>query len=487
MIQLHSLELLNHPFLGDIKIEYSSINNYLSNTSTSVLIGPNGTGKSNILSITARILNDFFIRASLKTNSDSSLTNLKFLIRFSVYKQTYEYYHNCTVIKEKSILQINRKSRKDFKNISKINFAPISLIASSFMFNDRYAFSSRNDGFYHYIGLKSASNAIYISTVQKNVITNLLNIRINSKSIEHVESTLSFLNYKNFISCEFRFSSSLLFQNKTNINIDEFKKYLIKRKSVKSRVFRSAKYQSLTEDEVKIKEFLDFLNLCRRREENGYFKFDIIGEINEDTNKLELLRDAISYNLILPSNIILQKQDKINYYALSSGEQNIFSQLINISSKVTQSSLIFIDEPEISLHPNWQVKYLDLLHKIFSSERYQLIIATHSHFLISDLNKDTSQIITLSLENDHIISDTLSYSPYGWSPENILYRVFRLASQRNFFVDLTLRKLIKLINDNTIEIEKFLPLLSELENIEFTKDDPINLILNEIEAYVAKL
>lgn len=87
----------------------------------------------------------------------------------------------------------------------------------------------------------------------------------------------------------------------------------------------------------------------------------------------------------------------------SSGEQCILLSLLGIATNITDHSLILIDEPEISLHPEWQEKYISLLMRIF--ERYNsclFVIATHSPQIVAKLDAFRSYIYTL--KNDELVS-----------------------------------------------------------------------------------
>ncbi len=80
------------------------------------------------------------------------------------------------------------------------------------------------------------------------------------------------------------------------------------------------------------------------------------------------------------------------YTDLSHGEQTIYGQLIQMYfySKSEDDFLFLFDEPEISLHPKWQIDYLNevinLLKK--TNKQYHFIFTSHSPFLLSDLPKE---------------------------------------------------------------------------------------------------
>jgi predicted ATPase len=80
----------------------------------------------------------------------------------------------------------------------------------------------------------------------------------------------------------------------------------------------------------------------------------------------------------------------------SSGETNLLCQFIGILSTIQDNSLIIIDEPENSSHPNWQINYIGWLKDIFKEYlSCHFVIATHSHFILTDLQEYNSTIIAL--------------------------------------------------------------------------------------------
>ncbi|HLP89800.1 MAG TPA: AAA family ATPase [Nostocaceae cyanobacterium] len=69
---------------------------------------------------------------------------------------------------------------------------------------------------------------------------------------------------------------------------------------------------------------------------------------------------------------------------LSSGEQHELIILYELLFKVPPNSLILIDEPEISLHVEWQVHFLKDLQEITRISDIDVVIATHSPDIIHD-------------------------------------------------------------------------------------------------------
>ncbi|WP_406043176.1 AAA family ATPase [Succinimonas sp.] len=68
---------------------------------------------------------------------------------------------------------------------------------------------------------------------------------------------------------------------------------------------------------------------------------------------------------------------------LSSGEKHDFIMFYNLIFNISANGLVLIDEPEISLHIEWQETYLDKLIAICEMNGLQAIVATHSPNIVS--------------------------------------------------------------------------------------------------------
>ncbi|WP_395490775.1 AAA family ATPase [Cedecea davisae] len=70
---------------------------------------------------------------------------------------------------------------------------------------------------------------------------------------------------------------------------------------------------------------------------------------------------------------------------LSSGEQNQVNLYYNMIFGINKSSIILIDEPEISLHVGWQKEFIESIEKIQKINKVaNVIIATHSPQIINN-------------------------------------------------------------------------------------------------------
>jgi len=118
-----------------------------------------------------------------------------------------------------------------------------------------------------------------------------------------------------------------------------------------------------------------------------------LGVFDELTNKIDLLVKIVN-NRFLYKQMSIGKKDgfvfrasnekKVPSPSLSSGEQHELVLFYELLFKVKPNSLILIDEPELSLHVAWQQQFLDDLHEIARLSDVDILIATHSPQIIHD-------------------------------------------------------------------------------------------------------
>jgi hypothetical protein len=78
-----------------------------------------------------------------------------------------------------------------------------------------------------------------------------------------------------------------------------------------------------------------------------------------------------------PDNIwSLKSHKKIKFEHLSSGQRNLFSLISILGSE--GDGPILIDEPELSLHMDWQLAMKDIVQSLVNHSKRQVFIASHS-------------------------------------------------------------------------------------------------------------
>jgi len=89
-------------------------------------------------------------------------------------------------------------------------------------------------------------------------------------------------------------------------------------------------------------------------------------KVNRDENQIEFLLE----------------DKEIKVYQLSSGEKQLLIILLTVLIQDNKPSILFMDEPEISLNIEWQKKIIQYIREL--NANVQVIIATHSPAIIMD-------------------------------------------------------------------------------------------------------
>ena len=118
----------------------------------------------------------------------------------------------------------------------------------------------------------------------------------------------------------------------------------------------------------------------------------LLGQINEKFTDKKLLINAQHELAIKTSH-----GDAIPVSALSSGEQHQIVLAYDMLFRIEANSLVMIDEPELSLHVNWQERFLSDLESVIGVANFDALIATHSPYIINGRNE---LVVSLSAK-DH--------------------------------------------------------------------------------------
>lgn len=104
--------------------------------------------------------------------------------------------------------------------------------------------------------------------------------------------------------------------------------------------------------------------------------------------------------------IVFEKNGKkISIDALSTGEKQIVFRGAHLlkNSNNLNGGIILIDEPELSMHPKWQEKILPYYRNLFTNDgtqTAQLIIATHSEYVLRSALHDPDHVLIIALSEN---------------------------------------------------------------------------------------
>lgn len=80
--------------------------------------------------------------------------------------------------------------------------------------------------------------------------------------------------------------------------------------------------------------------------------------------------------------LFIQGNETLYPYQLSSGEKQMIVILLTVLVQDNQHCALFMDEPEVSLHVEWQQKLISLIREL--NPNVQIILTTHSPAVIMD-------------------------------------------------------------------------------------------------------
>ncbi len=339
---------------------------FSENINVTAIVGKNGSGKSSVLN------------AIINCGEKSFPEETNFIL---VYQSRDErFYISNTEIKT-SIQKVD-----DFQNlityIDRENNDNLPINAGATKLS---SFKNHKSFFINYIEVDTS----------KESIVNLLVVEIGKIDSSFKLSTFMYL--PNRISIKLKSSEELISNhiNFTLQNRQEIEDYFIKLSDVEHQILiveylRKNSRQldlKMIKDKDKLQQIFKDTNISKISE--LYYKpieKKYINELTEEDKELYVRGDC--FNLL--EFDLIDEKDR-NYNNLSHGEKVFFGQLLNIYFyAINHSDKVFLfDEPEISLHPDWQKRYINevytLLKKMKGNNHF--IFSSHSPFLLSDIPK----------------------------------------------------------------------------------------------------
>lgn len=458
---------------------YNLKNNRNVNFYTSLLIGPNGTGKSMMLSYTQKIFTDLY---RLNLSKPTNITkNINYSLEYLIGKDSF-------------IVKQDKGKISFFKNNSLVSLRemelPFKVISCAFTLQDRFSILNEKDeqliDQYVYLGIKKYVRKSLIKSFSSVVAENIMLAALkNRQFLRNILSINSYLGFEPQIKIYLK-----ILNDRTLEEINE-----------DSLIRKQQNLPKKLKDSFLVKELLEFVEKLKEKNsiEEELFHLDNNGlSINFNLTKaneyetlyedFQSVQHLINLKIFESPSIMMKKG--IEWFPLekaSSGEFQYFSTMINILSKIEPNSLIILDEPETSLHPTWQHRYMSQLQNIFSEfPSCHFLIATHSHFMVADLLKENSSIITLIKdEEDKVNVNLLDEATFGRSIEDILYDVFNLPTNRNHYLANDLDEILLAISmdgiDDNIRIK-----VKKLKSVQkYLKDaDPLKELIEKISKQV---
>jgi predicted ATPase len=436
-MRIRKIKYENHPLFGNTEFDFT--NDKGNTVNTIIIAGENGVGKS-------LLLNDIFDFSNNKLSEN--IRDEKKMIEFEITNSDLEILKNHSSLKHYFTTTF---STKIFQISYNYNLSSWDQINVSFKINGGFSPPMVGTVF----ALKETKRIL-------NCLFSDVEINFNSKSISTVTSG--------------NLDNSSLSSQRSNTNLaTEITQLLIDVQSLDALELN----EWVRNNRGKVVEE----NIVDTRIRRFTTAFDYIFE----TKKYKRIE-----NLNKQKQIIFQEGDReMNINQLSSGEKQIVFRggFLIKDKESSKGALVLIDEPEISMHPNWQLKILNFFKKLFTSsegiQTSQLIIATHSPFIIHNSNRMDDKVIVLKRneENKTIILHQPKF--LGWSSEKIVKEAFSIENllsneKTTVFVEgITdeqyFNKAIELFQLKDIDLQfKWIGRIGEKGNVENSGDTALN-------------
>lgn len=443
----------------------------------SVVIGNNGVGKSSML----KEIVDFFIDLNAYANDDKPKFSSASKARLKGVK-----YHIDGVCCE-----VIRLGRSFVAKIDNKLFLPKELrmplvVACNFGAFDKFPVQKVNGSSqtrydvpcYKYVGAHVNGNMISSSAIAFRLLFALC-VSFDDRQRYNITSILDFIKYDHKISLNY----SIVLVSKRNGTA---------RQNIQNKVQKDREYANFSPEQrkEKVNELYNFYKqkmLAQKTQLCYVIDFDKASSKADE--ELKAIYKLKQYDLVNSTNVVFYKQgNQITSEEMSSGEFAMLAMILSVSSAaINAHSLVLLDEPELSLHPNWQMTLIDNLDVALKNQTCHLMIATHSHMLVSDLPMNRSSVFQWEKDNcGNLISHQITENTYGWSAEEVLLKVFKTATDRNRYFGERIAKLLEQMGNNEISPEAVANELDELQEISLhlSDVDPMKMVLNTIvEAY----
>ncbi|ARM90797.1 AAA domain-containing protein (plasmid) [Rhizobium sp. CIAT894] len=475
----------------------------------SIIIGTNGSGKSRVL---AAIADELCNIKAIVDGRDDALPSLRIRSsQLSLPRQDGDLTKGVTTGRfdmrlsywlDGSVWSVERHERtlavsRDGREVPASEVVlPDKVLAIAHLPMDRFRFAGRDeDGFYQYLGLRQSTNMTSTGAIETSTFFSFLTAIREGTTSRLSEHWFPYLNLELPIYGEITVEPrSLALMRSFQEFVAKAVQYLSRRNSPVAGMMEENRQAVIDDLEIVwslIRSLRDYSHHVPSSR-GTTFRFEILpsfpaigGDLDYFVKALEIGRRL---RLFGGARLCFHKQGRLFTFGdLSSGEQHILSTVTGIVANLAETSAVFIDEPEVSLHPAWQIQYVpSLLQTLAAYPATHVVIATHSHFLVSDLQQPVGSLTVAGGPSDRAF-EAYDGDVFGRSPDNILYRVFGIGTSGNSYVEHDLTIALEMISGtrrrNLAELGR---IYRRLVPIAAPDNPALAEILRSIEAYLGE-
>ncbi len=222
----------------------------------------------------------------------------------------------------------------------------------------------------------------------------------------------------------------------------------------------------------------DFVNRKIKRVDLVLSKNGIMAEnVPLDAIWLGLLSNSVTVNIANVTS--LKSGEEFSVFDLSSGEFHMLTTILALGFSTRDDALILIDEPENSLHPQWQIDFMRVTQSIFSKfEGYHVIISTHSPLIVNSATEGT-HIVDMDQAS---FQEAVGQTNFGANSDHVLFERFGIASSRNPYVSELVQRAVSLTELGAEGEKELVKMSGELRAVrtKLPKLDPLREIITAL-------
>lgn len=390
------------------------------------MIGRNGTGKSHLLSAIVDTFVGLELVASRRRNKlrEMPLERLRYRIGDKTCELTRKANGDCEA-------KVNNE-RVDLGDVP----LPQRIVALTITPFDKFpvpepsSFSvdATERSRYRYLGLRDRTNKASIENLLFRSLNSLFETSSNpAVKRARISRVFEFLDLKPKITVVYKIRISKNVASAAASGTDIMAPGVIKDRNVFHRASELVKSAEFSE-----RELSHAITQVAERSDRGFIRLTAdFGEAGSVDSLFAAFQGLRRSGFLQLRAVEVQQNGGVvtDLKRASSGQLGMATALLSLASEIQDGSLVLIDEPEISLHPEWQVKYIGLLLETFEAyEGCHFVIATHSPLVISELPPHATLI---ALDNpDPPPATELA----GQSADVLLAEAFQMISNGNLHV-----------------------------------------------------
>lgn len=145
----------------------------------------------------------------------------------------------------------------------------------------------------------------------------------------------------------------------------------------------------------------------------------------------KLLESTFMSDLIHETRIRVQVRHAgaLTFRELSEGEQQLLTVVGMLRFTRDEDSLFLLDEPDTHLNPAWGMEYLNILRKhADTGKNSHLLVATHDPLVLTNLRRNQVEILERDSKSGTVSSSEPEEDPVGMGVQGILRNMFGLRS-----------------------------------------------------------